>query len=74
MVILPVNAAAETVCLYAAGSLKAALADIKREFDANSGGSMKVETVLAPIRGSSAQLVNINLSLHRMVQRRAFCG
>ena len=48
MAILPLNAAADTVRLYAAGSLKAALADITREFEAKSGGSIKVETVLAP--------------------------
>ncbi len=44
----PVNVAAETVRLYAAGSLKAVMADITREFEAKSGGAVKVETVLGP--------------------------
>lgn len=43
----PVNVAAETVHLYAAGSLKAVMADIAREFESKSG-AVKVETVLGP--------------------------
>ncbi len=39
------TAHAETVRLYAAGSLKGAMADITREFEAQSGGRHKVETV-----------------------------
>ena len=42
------SAAAETVNLYAAGSLKAVMADITRAFETNSGGAVKVETVLGP--------------------------
>src|SRR5262249_48917261 len=46
MVLGPAAAAAETVRLYAAGSLKAVMADIARDFEANSGGKHKVEVVL----------------------------
>jgi molybdate transport system substrate-binding protein len=44
----PVSATAETVNLYAAGSLKAVMADIARAFEAKSCGAVKVETVLGP--------------------------
>jgi ABC-type molybdate transport system substrate-binding protein len=46
--LIPVSVAAETVHLYAAGSLKAVMADITRAFEAKSGGAVKVETVLGP--------------------------
>lgn len=42
------SGAAETVNLYAAGSLKAVMADITRTFEAARGGALKVETVLGP--------------------------
>jgi molybdate transport system substrate-binding protein len=42
------SVAAETVHLYAAGSLKAAMTDITREFEAKSGGAVTVETVFGP--------------------------
>jgi accessory colonization factor AcfC len=43
---LPMTAKAETVRLYAAGSLKAALTDVARAFEANSDG-LKVEMEFA---------------------------
>jgi molybdate transport system substrate-binding protein len=43
---LPMTAKAETVRLYAAGSLKAALADVARAFEAKNGG-LKVELEFA---------------------------
>ena len=43
---LPMTAKAETVRLYAAGSLKGALTDVARAFEANSGG-LKVEMEFA---------------------------
>jgi ABC-type molybdate transport system substrate-binding protein len=46
--LIPVGVVAETVHLYAAGSLKAVMADITRAFEAKSGGAVKVETVLGP--------------------------
>lgn len=42
------SASAETVHLYAAGSLKAVMADITRAFETKSGGAVKVETILGP--------------------------
>lgn len=46
MLVAPMTASADTVRLYAAGSLKAVMADITREFTAQTGGAHKVETVL----------------------------
>ena len=42
------TAEAETVRLYAADSLKAAMGDIARGFEASTGGKAKVDLVLAP--------------------------
>jgi ABC-type molybdate transport system substrate-binding protein len=39
---------AETVNLYAAGSLKAALTEVAKAFEAKSGGKMRVETTFGP--------------------------
>lgn len=46
------TAPADTIRLYAAGSLMSAMADITREFEASTSGAVKVETVL----GASAHL------------------
>lgn len=40
------TASAETLRLYAAGSLRAVMAEITREFEASTSGTVKVETVL----------------------------
>jgi len=46
MILLPAVASAETLNLYAAGSLRAALTDVVRAFEAKSGG-LRVETEFA---------------------------
>jgi molybdate transport system substrate-binding protein len=46
MVVAPMTASADTVRLYAAGSLKAVMADIARDFEKQANGATKVETVL----------------------------
>ena len=46
MVVAPMTASADTVRLYAAGSLKAAIGDIARDFEKQANGATKVETVL----------------------------
>lgn len=44
--LVPMTAHSETLRLYAAGSLKAVMADITKAFEASTGGAVKVETVL----------------------------
>jgi molybdenum ABC transporter molybdate-binding protein len=44
LMILTSTARAETVNLYAAGSLRAALTDVARAFEAENGGKIRVET------------------------------
>ncbi len=44
IMLLPVSARSETVRLYAAGSLRVALTEIAKDFEAQSGGQHKVET------------------------------
>lgn len=45
LMILTSTARAETVNLYAAGSLKAALTEVARAFEAENGGNPRVETI-----------------------------
>ncbi|MGH6814367.1 MAG: molybdate ABC transporter substrate-binding protein [Hyphomicrobiaceae bacterium] len=45
VVVLPMGVHAETIRLYAAGSLRAAMADIVTSFEAAAGGKTKVEAV-----------------------------
>src|SRR5262245_20797692 len=44
LMLITASAHAETIHLYAAGSLRAALAEVARAFEADSGGQHKVET------------------------------
>lgn len=46
--LMPTTATAETVNLFAAGSLKAAMGDIARGFGASTAGKVKVDLVLGP--------------------------
>src|SRR5262245_50378110 len=44
LMLITASAQAETIHLYAAGSLRAALTEVARAFEADSGGQHKVET------------------------------
>ena len=54
LALMPMTAHAETVNLYAAGSLKAALTDVARAFESNKRRRVKVETTFAAIGHSCA--------------------